>query len=323
MTRHNKLRDFIDLAFSRSIPLCRARFGELVADVWTDERAAEQGYRLALIPTGDNANVRFAILTGDYKEFAGMVPEKSHEAHLSSDGEYYAYWKPGAERQITVFDRERKRGAIWYPEPIPPGALGQPCEPLVQAAIEPTGWVVAHCAAVGRNDRFLLLLGPGKSGKSTAALACARAGWQYAGDDLVLLNPSTGSVAPMFSSARVRQSGASEFRSLVDAAFMVSDEDGQPRYELRLQGQPTGGKVVALAGVRRRGSPQVTFVPGRPIDYLGALLRDSTSRALGCSASMTPKLLAVAGMAPAFLLDTGTDPAQIPAGLGRMLESIR
>jgi hypothetical protein len=322
MTRHSHLRDFIDHAFARSTPLCCARFGELAVEVSMDERTAELGFQRALLPTDAVADTSFAILTGDHRAFVPMVPEQSDTIHLFSDHDFYAYWRPGTERQFIVLDRRQRRGAIWYPEAIPAGALGQPCEPLVQAAIETTEWVIAHGAAVGRNGRFLLLLGPGKAGKSTATLACIRAGWQYAGDDLVLLNPSKGLVAPLFSSARVRHSGARAFQTLVDEAFMVSDDEGAPRYELRLAAPPSSGKVAAVVAVHRRGLPGVRYERARPLDFLGSLLRDSTARAVGCASSMTPKLLAAARMAPAYAVDTGTDPAEIPAGLGRLLEAV-
>jgi hypothetical protein len=53
---------------------------------------------------------------------------------------------------------------------------------------------------------------------------------------------------------------------------------------------------------------------------MGPLLRDSTARAPGCAASLTPKLLAAGRMAPAFVVDTGTGAAAIPDGLGVLLK---
>jgi hypothetical protein len=322
MTRHNHLRDFIDKAFARSTPLCRARFGELVADVLVDEGAAPQGFERALLKTDASPEASFAIITGEDPELLRIVPDHPERIQVVSDFELYAYWRPTPSRLFAVYDRVRMRGAVWFPHQIPAGAIGQPCEPLLHAAIEPTGWVVAHAAAVGREGRFLLLVGSGRSGKSTATLACVRAGWSYAGDDLVLLNPSRSLVAPLFSSVRLRHSGAAAFQSLADAAFMVSDDDGAPRYELRLDRLPSGGTVAAVLGVRRRGASEVSVVPARAADYLGPLLRDSTSRAPGCTPSMTPKLLAAGRMAPGFIVDTGIDPAGIPGGLGTFLETL-
>src|SRR5262249_39523844 len=121
------------------------------------------------------------------------------------------------------------------------------------------------------------------------------------------------------SSARLRGTGVAEFKSFADAAFMVSKDEGAPRYELRLPVSPTGGEVVAILGLRRSGAAHISVEPARAADYMGPLLRDSTARAPGCAASMTRKLLAAGRMAPAFVVDTGTEPSAIPEGLDSLL----
>jgi len=311
------------LAFARASVLCRARFGDLVAEVLVDDQARPQGFERALLRTDDPANLKFAIVVGDDPAFRRMIPEPSSDIHFLSSADLYACWRPGPEPVFCVFDRASGRGVTWYPVATAPAwALGQPCEPLIHAAIEPTDWCIGHAAAVGRDGQFLLLAGPGKAGKTTATLACVRAGWEYAGDDVVLLNPVERRVAPLFSSARLRQSGAHAFQPYADGAFLVSEEDGTPRYELRLQIAPTGGEVVAVLGLRRRGATAVTIEPARAADYMMPLLRDSTIRAPGCGASMTRKLLAAGRMAPAFLVDTGVEPACIPDGLETFLRTV-
>lgn len=319
MTRHSRLHDFIDLAFARTTLLRRARFGELVAEFNVDDGARPLGFDRPLLPTDSPADAHFAIVTGPHPEFDRIVPERADEIHIVSSPELYAYWRPAPERVFYVFDRVRRRGVTWFPETIPAAAFGQPCEPLIHAAIEGTDWCIGHAGAVGRDGRFLLLVGPGKAGKSTATLACMQAGWSYAGDDVVLLNPARGVVAPLYSSARLRHSGAAAFQLLADTAFMVSEDEDAPRYELRLDVPPEGGEVVAILGLRRAGAARVTIAPARAADYMGPLLRDSTARAPGCAGSMTPKLLAAGRMAPAFVVDTGMEPAAIPAGLEPLL----
>ena len=51
--------------------------------------------------------------------------------------------------------------------------------------------VPVHAACVVRNGTGVLLCGASGSGKSTLAFACARAGWQYAGDDAAWLLPDS------------------------------------------------------------------------------------------------------------------------------------
>ena len=323
MTRRSGLEAFVERAFAKATRLCNARFGDLVAEVLVDDRARPQGFERALLQTDAPANVRFAIVCGDDADFRRIVPDAADEFHLLSRPELFAYWRPAPERAFFVFDRALRCGVTWFQDQVPPvWAIGHPCSPLIPAAIEETDWVLAHAGAVGRGGRFLLLVGPKKAGKSTATLACVGAGWDYAGDDLVLVDPVRGLVAPLYSSARLRQSGVAEFKSLADGAFMVSEEEGAPRYELRLPIAPTGGDVAAILRIRRRGAAHFSFEPARAADYMVSLLGESVTRAPGSAARVTPKLLAVGRMAPAFTVDTGMDAAAIPDGLDAILETI-
>jgi hypothetical protein len=49
-----------------------------------------------------------------------------------------------------------------------------------------------HSAAVGINDRGVLIGGKGRTGKSTTAMACFRYGMKYAGDDYIMLAKNKG-----------------------------------------------------------------------------------------------------------------------------------
>lgn len=325
MTSHSRINAFIDAAFARSSSLCRAQFGDFVAEILVDDGARPQAFERALLQVDKAADVQFAIVTGDDATFRRVMPEPAAKVSVLSTPEVYAYWQPSPEPIFSVFDHSTRRGVTWFPETIAPSwAIGQPCVPLIHAVIADTGWCLAHAGAIGRNGSFLLLLGPGKAGKSTAALACARAGWDYAGDDLVLLHPGRKLVAPLFSSARLRHSGVEAFESLAaTAAFAVSDDDGAPRYELRLPIAPKGGSVATILTLERAGAPEMRLGPARVTDYIGPLMWISMGRAPGYAERTAHKLLAAGRMAPALTVDTGTDPSAIPAGLLHLLEGAR
>lgn len=322
MTSHSRINAFVDAAFAKVSPLCHARFGDVVAEILVDDRARPQGFEHALLRASGPADAQFAIVTGPDAAFVDMVPEPADKSYVLSRPGLYLHWWPYPEPMLSVFDPGSRRGVTWFPDVAAAAwAIGQPFIPLIHAMIADTDWCLAHSGAVGRNGRFLLLLGPGKAGKSTATLACVRAGWDYAGDDFVLLNPQSGLVAPLFSSARLRHSGAAAFEALIGATTVgVSDDDGAPRYELRLPSTPTGGRVATILTLERSGAAGVTFKPARASDYIGPLMQVSMARAPGYTGRTSQKLLAAARMAPALVVDTGTDPAAIPDGLLHLVE---
>jgi hypothetical protein len=322
MTSHSRIDQFIDVAFSKASPLCRAQFGDVVANIIADPASCSQGFEQALLPSTGTASVAFAIVSGPDPILERMVPHPADRSYVLSHPDLYVHWWPYAEPMLSVFHRTSGRGVTWFPDVVAaPWAIGQPCIPLIHAVITDSDWCLAHAGAVGRNGQFLLLLGPGGAGKSTATLACLRAGWDYSGDDFVLLNPRSGLVAPLFSSARIRHSGAAAFESLIgDTVVAVSDDDGAPRYELRLPLMPVGGRVAKMLALERSGAKCPTFKPARISDFLGPLVQVSMARAPGYAGRTSRKLLAAARMAPALVADTGTDPAAIPASLSDLLE---
>ena len=72
--------------------------------------------------------------------------------------------------------------------PDPGWAVGHRLiEPVVVECLRARGLFGIHAAAVARGDHGLLLCGRSGSGKSTAALALARSGWGFLGDDTCYL----------------------------------------------------------------------------------------------------------------------------------------
>jgi len=70
---------------------------------------------------------------------------------------------------------------------IPYFELAAPMRMILHWWCESHGKVLIHAAAVGWDNKAVLLCGPGGSGKSTTALLCALGGMAYLGDDYVVI----------------------------------------------------------------------------------------------------------------------------------------
>lgn len=68
-------------------------------------------------------------------------------------------------------------------------------EPVVVELLRTEGLFGLHAAAIARDGRGLLLCGRSGSGKSTAALALARSGWAFLGDDTSYLDRDGDAIA--------------------------------------------------------------------------------------------------------------------------------
>jgi HprK-related kinase A len=58
-------------------------------------------------------------------------------------------------------------------------------------------YVVIHAAVVARADRAVVLPAPSGSGKSTLCAGLVARGWRLLSDELALIDPATGSIAPL------------------------------------------------------------------------------------------------------------------------------
>ena len=204
----------------------------------------------------------------------------------------------------------------------------RPILPLIHAMASSGQWTPVHAGAVGLDGRFLLLVGPGKTGKTTAALACAAAGWTYAGDDFVLINSTERMLAPLYASARLRPSVLAPLRQFVSAAQIGTSNDfGDPRHELRLSASRTGsdlggGTIAALLLPQRRGASRPQFQKTNASAAFSAMFTVTAAQMPGMLDTLAPKLLRAARMAPAYSVDTGDDPTAIPEAFGKFLEEL-
>jgi hypothetical protein len=323
-TSRDPFEDVLDRAFEISSSLTRVRCGPFTLDIHANGPARPYQFEAALLETTATPTISAAVIVGSDPVLERALPEPAGLVHLIGGDRFLAHWLPAPESILSIYDRQTARGLTWFPKEPPAWAVGQPFVPIIHAAAHGTNWCVVHAAAVGRGGRFLLLAGPGRSGKSTAALACVRAGYDYAGDDLVLVDPQQRRVEALFASARVRESGVSEFKEMVArSTFAVTDDEGASRYELRLDIEPRSGTVAAILLPERTGSAPFVFRPARGAEVVKGLLRHSLARSPGYAATTASKVLGAARMAPAFIVDTGSDPRAIPPAFDEFLAGLR
>ncbi|NOY22194.1 MAG: hypothetical protein GXO70_01620 [Acidobacteria bacterium] len=108
---------------------------------------------------------------------------------------------------LSMLDHEQKTAIYWIRDAgtVPAFEQAAPFRHLFHWYLRRHGWILVHAAAIGQQNRGILLCGKGGSGKSTLATATwNRKEWQFAGDDYcaVSLKPPH-IVAPVYPSAKL------------------------------------------------------------------------------------------------------------------------
>jgi hypothetical protein len=274
----------------------------------------------------DSVDLDLRFITADHHDLSALVPEASEKPRLLIENGIYSVWQPAVIPVLYAIDLVARRGIAWLPKgEAPPWIRSRPAISLIHAMMHETPWCAVHAAAVGSTGGFTLLAGEGHSGKTTAALACVKAGWRYAGDDFVVVNSATGAIEPLFCSARLRPALVDAFGDLIGDTTPVSDFNGELRHELSLAGlgeRIGGGQLRALFIPRRRGAVTPDFAPAKQSDAFRALLPTTAYELPGWPNVIAEKVARIAGLAPVFFADTGTRPAEIPSAFADQLQRL-
>lgn len=184
------------------------------------------------------------------------------DMRLAESPDRYALWMGRHSSCLYGVDRPSRRAVCWIADQnaVKAWERSRPFLPALQAMLDPTPWIAVHAAALAWDNRAILFSGPGRAGKTTLSLAGLSADWRFLGDDYVAVLPGEdGAVAPLFATARLREDMVERFPNLAAARAEVSDDFGERRHELILQGfgQLRAGPVPLgrIVFVERGGSP--------------------------------------------------------------------
>jgi hypothetical protein len=240
------------------------------------------------------------------------------------------HFDPGAG-SLIMYDPDRSGTAIFAvasAEAIPWYERAAPLQPALHWLLSGRSLNLVHAGVVGRADRGVLIGGASGSGKSTVAVACLEAGFDYLGDDYVLISLEEEPVAfSLYATAKLDPASLAMMPWL-ERAVTAHDglNDGKekmlvPVYELR------GTQIRTRAGVSAIVLPQVT---GGPKSRLHPVSAADTLRALAPSTiiqmphearAALDTLADLARRVPSFRLELGTDLDSVPALLDTLLET--
>jgi hypothetical protein len=235
-------------------------------------------------------------------------------------------YQPGSDILLMI-DRERAEAIYWTADRrnVPYWECSFPLRTIFHWWLEDLPFQPVHAGAVGLPEGGVLIAGRSGSGKSTAALACLASQLRYAGDDYVLVRHDPVHVYSLYGTVKLEADNLARFP---DLAPLVSNA-GRLHEEKALiylnAARPE--KMLASFPVRALLVPQVT---GRRDTVLRHATAGEAFRALapttlfhlpGAARQAVAKMSALVSRVPVYALEAGTDLAQIPAAILRLLET--
>lgn len=189
------------------------------------------------------------------------------------------------------------------------------------------GAQVIHASLVSREGRGILLVGPMGAGKTSAALACIEAGYEFLGDDHVALVEDGQRIAGhgIYGVARLWPTDLPRFGALEAAAIRPSTNQGTRKVLILLADLPgvrfaPAAEIRALVLPRPAGGSRSGLQAASPADALKAVAPMSILQLpVEPVARGIERLTRLAERVPAFWLDMGDDPASTASAVDEVL----
>jgi hypothetical protein len=235
---------------------------------------------------------------------------------------------PGSN-SASLLDRAQRLALFWIPSAahFSYHEAGFPLRHIIRWWMGPLGLQLVHAGVVGNAHGGVLLPGKSGSGKSTTTLACLESGLDYVGDDFVLLAAKPEPYAyGVYNSAKLNPPDLPRFPALTPLVRNRARLDTekalfflQERFPERIK---TGLPVRALLVPRVMGATNTRVRPLRAAEGLTALAASTILLFRGAGAEDLERMSEVVKKIPCFVLELGSDLAQIPAAISNLLSEL-
>lgn len=239
----------------------------------------------------------------------------------------HLFFQP-AHRVLSLLDRTRNIAVFWTEDakqlPIYEG--GAPLLLIWHWWLGDQKYQVVHGAAVGTEQGAALLVGKSGSGKSTTALRCLHDGLFYLGDDYCLLGVNAQPVVySLYCSGKIHRADLARFprlqQAITTASYTYADK------QLYFFHEPFGAQLVRQLPVRAvliptiADEPNTQLKPASPAEALVAVAPSTTFQLPGAHAQTIRQLSQVLRQIPCYWLRLGTELAQIPPVIEKLLNN--
>lgn len=239
---------------------------------------------------------------------------------------------------FAMLDHQARKAVYWLRDAAdhPLYLTGSPLLPILHWWMEGKGRQLLHAGAVGRSDGCVLMVGRGGSGKSTSTLACLESDLLFLAEDYCLLGEGLRRersaerpghvIYSLYCSAKVDANSLEllpQLRHLATGAPV--DDAGKALFFLDGSYANSLGRALPLVAVllpKVSGRRDTTLRPASAIDALRALAPSTVFQLPGGGQQAFESMAALVRQAPCFFLETGTDIAQIPIVISKLLAEL-
>jgi hypothetical protein len=248
-----------------------------------------------------------------------------------ADDQLRACYQPGQDT-LSVLSADGTAAWFWCADAreLPYWEHAAPLRLILSWWLAAQGANLVHGAAVGRAEGGALIVGRGGSGKSTTALLSLLGGLVYASDDYVVVEREYRGHGPYihsaFGSGKLDNAQCLRFPQLAPA-IVNPDRVGDEKAVFLVnrfapEQMATSMPLRAILVPRISGLPDTRVVPGSAMAALAALAPSTIFQLPGEPGAELSAMAKLVRDVPVFVLQLGTDFAQIPRRIDELMRSL-
>jgi hypothetical protein len=249
-----------------------------------------------------------------------LRPVSEEAVTSSSDGRFMAYRRPGCALALDRADQH----LVGFQQSCARLRLDERARPLtlpLTVWCSDRGVSLIHAGLVAQNGHGVLLGGSSEAGKSTTALACAGAGFDFLGDDCVALSVSAQGELEghsLYGSTTIETGHLAAFGPLPAAAADGEAPEGEKSL-IFLDRVARTAPIRVLALPRVVSSRNSGFRPATKVEALMELAPSSLIRRAVDPRASLRRMARLVDRVPVFWLELDPELASIPRRVERML----
>jgi hypothetical protein len=244
-----------------------------------------------------------------------------------NDGRFFTVYEVGIDI-LHMFDAKRNTAIYWVRDYqwIPYWETSFPIRSILHWWLRGRPLQLVHAGAVGTASGGVLIAGKSGSGKSTTTLSCFASDLLYAGDDYVLTDLSGEPyVHALYSTAKLEPDNVHRFphmRPLISNPDNLDKEKALIFLDQHFPQKLTRGfpiRAILLPAVT--GLRDTRLVRVGPMAAFKAIAPTTLLHLPRVTEEATRKISLLSRSAPVYLLEAGTDLAQIPQVISGLLRN--
>jgi hypothetical protein len=231
---------------------------------------------------------------------------------------------------LSMIDLETQCAIFWTRDAtqLPAYESAAPLRSLLSWWLQARDCLLVHAAAIARDDIGILLAGAGGSGKSTTALACLTAGWNYLGDDYCALRTSgRPRVFSLYNSIKLDRQWLRSLPQFGEIAALPATTHAEKQIIFLHEHWPErirrGVDCNLVLLPRVTNDKRSSINDATPAEALRALAPTSMFQTVAKGAPMFQRLAEFVRNVPARWLNLGREIDSIPDVIARCVEKLQ